>query len=202
MQWFVNHAPRVLDEQIGLGPIDWRSPLRDDDYAEYRDAAFLDRLGVALPRRPLKAFWPHRGPQWDALGRAASGEAIIVEAKAHLAELHSAASAASDASLALIRASLSEAARALSVPEGFDWSGQFYQYANRVAHAWFLAQVNDVPTKLVFVYFCGDMDMKGPATEGEWRAAIDLTHAALGLKDHPPFVREVFIDVNLLGQEH
>jgi hypothetical protein len=41
MQWFVNHAPHVIDDQIGLGPIDWRSPLRDDDYAEYPDAALL-----------------------------------------------------------------------------------------------------------------------------------------------------------------
>jgi hypothetical protein len=89
VQWFVNHAPHVLDEQIGLGPIDWRSPLREDDYAEYRDAAFLERIGVILGQRPLDGFWPRGGPQWDALGRAASGEPVIVEAKAHLNELYS-----------------------------------------------------------------------------------------------------------------
>src|SRR5947209_5497144 len=58
VQWFVNHAPHVLDEQIGLGPIDWRSPLREDDYAEYRGAAFLERIGMILERRPLESFWP------------------------------------------------------------------------------------------------------------------------------------------------
>src|SRR3954447_6925859 len=63
IQWYVNHAPHVLDEQIGLGPIDWRSPLRDDEYAEYRDSAFLERVGITLPRRALETFWPRGGPQ-------------------------------------------------------------------------------------------------------------------------------------------
>jgi hypothetical protein len=141
MQWFVNHAPRVIDEQIGLGPIDWRSPLRDDEYAEYRDAAFLERIGVTLPKRPLEAFWPRGGPQWDALGRAATSEAVIVEAKAHLNELYSPATGASESSLALVRASLAEAAASMNVPAGFDWSKQFYQYANRLAHAYLLDHV-------------------------------------------------------------
>src|SRR5206468_6978510 len=144
MQWFVNHAPLVLDSEIDLGPIDWRSPLRDDGYAEYRDAAFLERLGITLPRRPLDTFWPRGGPQWDALGRAASGEAVIVEAKAHLNELYSPATAASESSLSLIRASLAEAARVMNVPAGFEWSKQFYQYANRLAHGYFLNQVNGI----------------------------------------------------------
>jgi hypothetical protein len=160
MQWFVNHAPHVIDDQIGLGPIDWRSPLRDDEYAEYRDAAFLERIGVTLPKRPLDAFWPRGGPQWDALGRAATSEAVIVEAKAHLNELYSPATGASESSLALVRASLAEAAASMNVPAGFDWSKQFYQYANRIAHAYLLDHVNGVPVKLVFVYFIGDTDMK------------------------------------------
>src|SRR6266540_4188718 len=142
VQWFVNHAPQALDERIGLGPIDWRSPRADDDYAEYRDAAFLERLDLALPHRPLTAFWPRGGPQWDALGRAVSGEVVLVEAKAHLLELYSPASAAAEPSLSLIRQSLAEAASALNVREGLDWSGKFYQYANRIAYAWFLEQVN------------------------------------------------------------
>ena len=35
MQWFVNRAPEVLSEHVGLGTIDWRSPLAGDEYAEY-----------------------------------------------------------------------------------------------------------------------------------------------------------------------
>ena len=93
LQWLVNEAPDLLDEPIGLGPIDWRSPFRADDYAEYRNQAFLDLLDIRLPTRPLAFFWPRGGPQWDGLGRAASGELILVEAKAHLNELYSAMSA-------------------------------------------------------------------------------------------------------------
>ena len=117
MQWYVNHAPHVFDEHIGLGQIDWRSPLRDDSYAEYLDGAFLERLGITLSQRPLAAFWPRGGPRWDALGRARSGEYVIVEAKAHLDELYSPDSDACDASLAIIPASLADAARAMNVPE-------------------------------------------------------------------------------------
>jgi len=132
----------------------------------------------------------------DALGRAATGEAVIVEAKAHLNELYSPASGASESSLAHIQASLAEAARAMDVPPGFDWSKQFYQYANRLAHAWFLSEVNGIPVRLVFLYFTGDSDMKGPAARSEWERALDTVHAALGLKHLPPFVRDVFIDVS------
>ncbi len=31
---------------------------------------FLDILGINLTKTKLKNFWPARGPQWDALGRA------------------------------------------------------------------------------------------------------------------------------------
>ena len=96
LQHFVNHDPLVLDAAIGVGPIKWLSPLSSDDFAEYRDKAFLDRLGITLHRRPLDSFWPSRGPQWDALGRADSGECVLVEAKAHVAEVFSPKTRASE----------------------------------------------------------------------------------------------------------
>lgn len=195
IQWFVNQAPEVLDAQIGIGPIDWRSPLSTDDYAEYRDEAFLERLGIVAQHRSLDSFWPRGGPQWDALGRAKSGEVVLVEAKAHLNELYSPATGASESSLALIQASLAETARSLGVPNGYDWSKQFYQYANRLAHAYFLAQVNDIPTKLVFLYFIGDPDMKGPSLQDNWEAAIKAVHTTIGLTTPPAFVQDVFVDV-------
>ena len=201
MQWFVNHAPHVLDEQIGLGPIDWRSPLQDDGFAEYRDAAFLERIAVTPAHRAQDSFWPRGGPQWDALGRARSGEAVIVEAKAHLSELYSPASGASEPSLAIIRASLAETARALGVAGEYDWSKQYYQYANRLAHAHFLETINGIRVKLVLVYFTGDRDMNGPATAAEWHAAIQKMYMALGLTSKPAFVCDVFIDVGPSGPD-
>src|SRR5882762_1561368 len=65
MQRLVNQHSAALNDAIGLGPVVWRSPRADDAFAEYRDQAFVDRLGIALPKRPLKDFWPSGGPQWD-----------------------------------------------------------------------------------------------------------------------------------------
>jgi hypothetical protein len=65
--------------------IDWRSPLRSDDYAEYYDGEFLTRLGIENLRGSLSQFWPSSGPRWDGLARTDSGNIILVEAKAHVA---------------------------------------------------------------------------------------------------------------------
>jgi len=196
IQHLVNQHPGVLIDAIGLGPVEWRSPRADDGYAEYRDRAFLERLGITLVRRRLEDFWPTGGPQWDALGRAASGEAILVEAKAHVLELLSSPTQARDASAETIRGSLSEAASALGAAPGTDWSQRFYQYANRLVHAWFLAQANEVPVRLAFVYFIGDAEMDGPSNRREWEAALMVLHEALGLRGRMPrYVAEIFIDV-------
>jgi len=195
MQWLVNEAPDRLNESLGLGPIDWRSPVRADDYAEYRDQGFLDLLGIDLQTRPLRTFWPLGGPQWDALGRAASGEVVLVEAKAHLNELYSPATGASESSLMQIQSSLSEAALGLGVRPGYDWSKQFYQYGNRLAHAYLLDQLNGVRTRLVFLYLIGDHDVKGPSTRAEWETAIHTVHHTLGLSVAPAFVTDAFVDV-------
>ncbi len=196
IQHLVNQHPAVLDAGLSIGKVDWRSPRGDDEYAEYRDQAFLDRLGVVLPKRQLHKFWPSGGPQWDALGRAASGEIVLVEAKAHLSELLSPPTQASEASTQTISASLLEAAEALKASPGTDWSKRFYQYANRLAHAWFLAQVNGLPVRLAFVHFIGDADMSGPESRREWEAALTVLHEALGLRGRlPRYVAEIFIDV-------
>ena len=90
----------------------------------------------------------------------------------------------------------------MGVRPGFDWSKQFYQYANRLAHAYFLNEVNAIPTKLVFVYFTGDVDVKEcPKTHDEWKPAIQVVHTALGLTTLPSYVQDVFVDVSL-GARH
>jgi len=197
IQRLVNEHQLVLDSAIGLGPIRWLSPLKDDHHAEYRDQAFLDLLEVQLRSRPLNTFWPTKGPQWDALGRAESGEAVLVEAKAHISELFSPPSQASPKSLLLIQQSLRECAAALGASPGCDWSARFYQYANRLAHAYLLHELNEVPTQLVFVNFVGDDDVSGPRTRMEWDVAMQVLHEALGLTGHlPKYVLEVAIDVS------
>lgn len=197
IQHFVNEAPDALNAAIGIGPIEWHSPVAIDDYAEYRDSSFLDLLGIKLSRRSLASFWPSGGPQWDALGRAESGEVVLVEAKAHVCEILTPGSRGSEDSLKRIRASLAETATALGgLPGSVDWSQRFYPYTNRLAHAYLLNRLNGVRAVLVFLYFIGDSDMDGPLSRREWNAAIAVVHDALGLRGRiPPYVKDVFIDI-------
>lgn len=196
IQQLVNHHPDVLAKAIGLSSIEWCSPREADEYAEYRDQACIDLLGIRLPHRRLTDFWPERGPQWDALGRAATGESVLVEAKAHISEIFSSPTQAGDRSAALIRSSLAEAAAGLGAAPGLDWSQRFYQYCNRLAHGWFLSEVNAVPVRLAFVHFIGDSDVGGPSTRREWEAALSVLHEAIGLcHGLPEFAVEAFIDV-------
>ena len=58
----------ILDRLGAQRTIAWRSPLVGDDFAEYRDSDFLELLGLGRLQATLAAFWPARGPQWDALG--------------------------------------------------------------------------------------------------------------------------------------
>ena len=75
----VNCRPELLSDAIAQRLLDmpedfdWRSPLLEDHYAEYRDQTFLDRLAGSpyfqepeRPQQDLADFWPRFGPQWDA----------------------------------------------------------------------------------------------------------------------------------------
>ena len=67
IQRIVNKIDDVLNKSIKnfIGAdkkqkIEWLSPKADDDYAEYRDQAFLDLLRIKLSKTKLKDFWPAR----------------------------------------------------------------------------------------------------------------------------------------------
>ena len=178
--------------------IEWVSPRRNDDYAEYRDEAFLDLLGIELHRHPITDFWPKRGPQWDALGRTDNGQYLLLEAKANIREVVSSATAASEISRSLIDRSLEETKAFLQVNDSIPWAGKLYQYANRLAHLYLLRQLNDIPAHLVFVYFVGDRDVNGPKTVAEWKAALTVAKAVLGIPERHAlsrFVHDVYVDV-------
>jgi len=158
----------------------------------------LRRLDVRrLPQRSLAAFWPRRGPVWDALGRTERGDLLFVEAKAHIAEAASPPTQASPVSRHLIQKSLLEVRRSLAPNSEADWSRSFYQYANRLAHLYLFRQLNGLPAHLVWVYFLNARDVAGPTSVAEWKAAIALLHAALGLQVHTlePYIHTVFINV-------
>lgn len=203
----VNRAPHVLNAPLtaafpNTGEIEWLSPRKDDAQfcAEYRDEAFLQRLGLALPRRSLQSFWPSRGPMWDGLARSSSGDVFLVEAKAHIPELVSPGSRAGEIAAARIADSLEETRRALAPKSNVSWSGTFYQYANRLAHLYLLRELNGIPAHLVNVYFVGDTEMRGPTSREEWLGAIKVVDTYLGVGKHrlSDYVHKIFIDVDQL----
>ncbi len=177
--------------------IDWRSPRAHDEFREYRDTAALRLLGIdSLEHRSLSEFWPARGPVWDALALTSDGQFLFVETKAHIPELASPGCRATSASMKLISDSLAEARHHFAPKATADWSGLFYQYANRLAHHYLLRHINGLPAHTVFLHFLNAEDVKGPRSELEWRGAIRLVHAVLGLGERiDPYVHDIFVDV-------
>ena len=177
----------ILAALPGAKRLDWVSPLQDDKFAEYRDEAWLARIGRSDLAASLAEFWPKLGPQWDALAVTDAGHVVLVEAKAHIGEFCSPPSQASPASMARIVGSLTAVAADLGVAADnrADWSRHFYQYANRLAHLhWLRGQ--GVDAKLALVGFVHDDDMPGRTTKEAWEAAYLLADSILGLhKRHP-----------------
>lgn len=176
----------------GAATFKWLSPLLSDDWAEYRDGAFLDRLDLSHLKDGLRQFWPARGPQWDGLGRSNSGHIVLVEAKAHIGEFCSPPSQAAGESLARIRAALEATAAALGVNEEgrADWGQHFYQYANRLAHLGWLRD-RGVDAKLALIGFVHDYDMPGRTTREAWEATYQLADHVLGLSSRHPLSRHI-----------
>ena len=189
----------ILQKTGRAAPIKWLSPLASDEFAEYRDGSFLKLIGQRGLETALKEFWPTRGPQWDALGQTSQGDVLLVEAKAHVAEMCSPATAAGPDSRQLIEASLRKVEQRLNANQGHaSRSDYFYQIANRIAHLDFLRS-NGVPSWLVFVNFLGDAEMSGPTTPEVWEAAYQVAFHVMGpRRDHPlsPFMIHVYPNVS------
>jgi hypothetical protein len=189
LQVAVDRAPSLLDAALRTAgaialdeTVTWRSPVSERGFAEYRDQPALDLLDIdVLPNRSLHEFWPKRGPVWDGLGISSGGRRLLVEAKAHIAEAASPGSKASEVSLAHIRRSLEEARRFYAPQASASWSGNLYQYANRLAFHYFLNVVNGISSGLIFLDFCNAEDVNGPESEEKWKGATELIHALLGL---------------------
>lgn len=186
-------VPSILDQ-----PIRWVSPVEEDDFAEYNDADFLNRLGVAPEHVSLQDFWPRMGPHWDALGVASDGTVILVEAKAYIEEMDTNPSKASAASLEKIQKSLADTCKFMAAKPKGDWARTFYQMTNRLAHLYFLHSLNRIPAELWFVCFCNHPDQTIRTTREEWLGAIRIVESHLGiqgsghkLKDR---IRHIFVD--------
>ena len=208
LQLAVNRRPELLKSALrkscALGrreSVFWVSPLVSDGYCEYRDNTALFKLGIDKNVTvPLKEFWPARGPVWDALAHTDKGRPILIEAKAHIPESASPGTKASAPSRKLIEASLHATRKYLAPKSKSFWIGTFYQYANRLAYQYYLRNLNQIESSLVFLNFTNAVDMDGPATEEEWRGATRLIHAVLGLPPNLEHfgVYHAYIDTKLL----
>jgi hypothetical protein len=203
-QVLINNYPSLLTKyvkktlNIQSDEIEWVSPVRDDEYAEYRDKGFIEKLGLKSLKVPLKEFWPNKGPQWDALGRGSNDEVFLVEAKANIPEVVTPPMGAkSESSIALIQDSLSATKKFLKVKNNIDWSGTFYQYTNRLAHLYYLRVLNKIPAYLLLIYFIGDKTVDGPESIQEWNAALTVVKKYLGVSNHQlsKYITDIFIDV-------
>jgi hypothetical protein len=165
-------------------PIEWLSPVESDHYSEYYDECFLQRLGLTDLRLPLDHFWPRGGPRWDGLAKTASGKVILIEAKEYIEEAVDYGSRASPKSREKISAALAQAKTAFRSSAALTWGAPFYQYANRLAHLYFLRE-NRVDAYLAFLYFADAPDVPEPCSTPQWEGAIRLTEKCLGLGAHP-----------------
>lgn len=207
LQVLINEYPDIINDriksQINLSAnsiIEWVSPLKEDDYAEYTDDNFIERIGLDPEEITLKDFWPRRGANWDALARTNNDEVILVEAKANIPEMVSSPSGAGESSMKLISKSLNETKQFLNINNDIDWTGKFYQYTNRVAHLYFLNTLKKRKAFLVNIYFIGDQSVDGPKTADEWKGGIEVMNHYLGLSSHKlkKYMTDIFIDVNEL----
>ena len=198
LQQFLEKEPDLLGDRIlsacpelcslGGRRIHWLSPLARANYLEYRDD-FLAALSLQAYESRLRGFWPANGPQWDGLAtvEVAAGRAVLlIEAKAHPAEVRSSCSAKDPQSLTAIRRSLEEV-RTYMGAQDCDWTRGAYQLANRLAYLYFLQVKCRITTFLVLLNFVNDCSYK-PTSIDHWlrypvTGYLGL-HTATRLLDH------------------
>lgn len=201
-QDILNHElSKILNKTIKL---EWLSPLKDDDYAEYVDQDFINRLDInSRITKPLNDFWPNGGANWDGLAK--DNETIfLIEAKAHISEqMIESTGATSIESINLIKKSLEETKAFLDVKSDVSWCKEnYYQYANRIAHLYYLREINKIDAHLLFIYFLNDKTVTGKSeTKEDWKQAINDVYKKLELEKNnklSDFIHNIFIDTNLL----
>lgn len=157
-----------------------------------------------------KQKWPQVGtpPNWDAIGWLerpdGTRECLLVEAKAHLGELRNEKGCGAklgSPGRVLIEDFLNTVKQSLSSWGSDEWTGPYYQFANRVAILHFLL-ARGLPTRLICLYFVGDRGFSGrncPATPADWHDAVQNQKLAI-LGAHPDAsirnrIHEVYLHV-------
>ena len=188
----LNKIPKIKSENI-----EWLSPKSNDKFAEFSEDEFICKLQLNLKKKLIE-FWPKGGPQWDALGKTDTNEIFLIEAKANIREIVTSPTGAKNkTSLDLINKSLKETKSYLNIKNEIDWSGEFYQYTNRISHLYFLRVINKIKAYLINIYFINDKSVNGPSSKKEWLAALMVLKNYLGVGRHKlsKYMIDLFIDV-------
>ena len=216
LQDYVNiHPDKLSNAVLELLPdrvrelgasIRWVSPLAREDYREYRDAEFLDHIGLGSFARELAEFWPGMGPSWDALGIISDSlgkmkpGVILVEAKSHTREIYGSGCQASPQSRRKIENAIGQARAWCGASGEEDWLGPLYQAANRIAHLYFLREQLRSPTWMVNLYFTGDPIC--PTDRSMWDLELSNVKTHLGLTGPVPGLTELYLPALNGGTSH
>lgn len=170
----------------------WVAPLESNKFYEPRDGAFLRAVGLGAMRRELAEFWPACGPRWDALALLEPGSAILLgEGKSYPAEMLGRGCMATPASRPQIVASLHAARTWLEARADADWLGSLYQYANRLAHVYFLRKTCGRPAFLANLCFLDDE--RSPTSRADWESRLRIYKQQLGFPEGIPYSVDVFL---------
>lgn len=217
--WQRKRFTEQVATSIGVEDIDWLDfplggegvypsgmPIRDGEWKRINFAS-------SYLQSEYDDFWPSRGEQqnWDAIGYssdASERELILVEAKAHPAEIKfNGTTASENGGRPLIRDAFRKTLKACGFTDeaaylqAENWLTGCYQYANRLATLYFFHKRN-IPARLVFLYFCGDQHPSGrfcPQSIAEWDETLKQVKLQLELKGTSELeakVHNVFVNVN------
>lgn len=147
-----------IDKELS---ITWNSPLKENNYKEYRNE-FLEQFNQWTDKRSeLEKYWARKGPQWDGIatieGKGNQKGLLLVEAKAHVNEMKSKIKAVDSDSKSLIETTLKEVMEKLQSNASLDvWLNHYYQLTNRLAYLYIMNEKLGIPTWLVLCNFVED----------------------------------------------
>jgi hypothetical protein len=175
----------------------WTAPLEAELFKEPVDQAFLLALGLEDAMEAFRQFWPSGGPNWDALAVLGDGArrdgVLLVEAKSYPEEMYGPGCRATNpTSLGIIQRSLAAAQKWFGAAPGTDWTGRLYQYANRLAHVYFLRHELRVDAWLVNLCFTDDGTTR-LTTAAQWHRVIPTFKRELGFLGEVPWVVDVVL---------
>jgi hypothetical protein len=149
------------------------------------DSTFWSAIQRPDRENLAEAWWPRRGPSWDAIAVVTRDQqepvVLLVEAKAHVAEFTVGQFAGTNTrSIEMITDALNRTREKLGAVRPVDaWLGEHYQLANRLAWTHWLRE-RDIDARYAYVLFAEDRSHK-PTTAEDLRAAADAAYTALGV---------------------